>query len=341
MADSTDERSRGQLMQLVFGFFPAAAIYACARLRIADLLAGGAKSADELAGATATHAPSLHRLLRALAYLGVLTEVEPGSFGLTTTGTLLRSDAPDSMWATSVLFGGEGVWRSWGELVPSVETGEPAFSRIFGEQPMAPEGEASEFNQAMSEGTRQLAPVLVGAHDFGGFREIVDVGGGNGTLIAAILAANPGQRGVLFDTRAGVAEAPPTLEAAGVADRCRVVEGDFFDHVPPDGDAYVLKSVIHDWDDERSVRILQNCRRAMADGAKVLIVESVLPAEVQPSFGMLGVIMSDLNMLVCTGGRERTETEFSALLDRAGLKMTSVKPIPGPFTTSLIEAEAA
>jgi orsellinic acid C2-O-methyltransferase len=344
MTDTTRDELRPLLQQLIFGFFPSAVLSVAARLRLPDLVADGAKSSEELAAATSTHEPSLYRLLRALAYLGILEETEPRRFGLTDLGALLRSDVPDSMWATTQLFCGEGVWRSWGDLMAGVQTGKPSFDRGIGLDPFAEFAQNSEastnFNQAMSEGTRREAPGIIGSYDFSRFRTLVDVGGGDGTLLAAILAATPGLQGVLFDTAAGLAEAHGRLGDAGVDDRCRMVDGDFFESVPDGGDAYIMKSVIHDWDDERCVTILDNCRRAMDDGGKVLIVEPVLPPVVKPSFARLGVIMSDLNMLLNTGGRERTEDEFASLLRSAGLELTAVFKLPKPSATSVIEGAA-
>ena len=341
----TNDKLRPLLQQLIFGFFPSQVLYVAARLRIPDLVADGAKSSEELAQATSTHAPSLYRLLRALAYLGILQETEPGRFALTDLGAPLRSEVPDSMWATTLLFCGEGVWRSWGELLAGVQTGEPRFNRGSGSEPFAhfaEDPEASKtFNQAMSEGTRREAPGILGSYDFGRFHALVDVGGGDGTLLAEILGANPRLRGVLFDTGPGLAQARDRLGAAGVDDRCQVVEGDFFEAVPGGGDAYIMKSVIHDWDDARCVTILENCRQAMSAEAKVLIVEAVLPPTVEPSFTRLGVIMSDLNMLLNTGGRERTEAEFASLLRSADLELSDVFPIPRPSVYSIIEGVTA
>jgi len=344
MTDAADQKLRPLLQSMVFGFFPSQVLYVGARLRIPDLVADGAKTSHELADATDTHAPTLYRLLRALAYLGILEEAEAGRFGLTGLGSLLRSDAPDSMWATTLLFCGEGSWRSWGELLVSVRTGESAFERGSVEEPFArfaddPEASA-QFNQAMSEGTRRDAPGIIESYDFSQFQTLVDVGGGNGALLAAILSATPGLRGVLFDIPSGLAEATKTFETEGVGDRSQLVEGDFFASVPADADGYIMKSVIHDWDDDACVTILRNCLQAMADGAKVLVVEPVLPPTVEPSFTRLGVIMSDLNMLLNTGGRERTEAEFASLVESAGLQLASVVPLPKPSVYSIMEAVA-
>jgi SAM-dependent methyltransferase len=345
VADTSDDKIRPLLQQLIFGFFPSAVLSVVARLRIPDLVAGGPKSSDELAGATSTHAPSLHRLLRAAAYLGILEETEPRHFGLTDMGALLRSDVPGSMWATTQLFCGEHVWRAWGDLMGGVQTGKPSFERGIGSPPFVefaedPEG-SRNFNLAMSEGTLREAPGVIGSYDFSQFSTLVDVGGGDGTLLAAILAATPGLHGVLFDTASGLAEAPGRLADAGVEDRCRVVEGDFFESVPDGADAYIMKSVIHDWDDDRCVTILSNCRRAMKADGTVLIVEPVVPNTVKPSFALLGVVMSDLNMLLNTGGKERTEDEFAALLRSADLELSSISRLPKPSTLSVIEGVVA
>jgi len=342
--DTTRDELRPLLQQLIFGFFPSAVLSVAVRLRIPDLVADGAKSSEQLAAATSTHEPSLFRLLRALAYLGILEATEPKRFGLTDLGALLRSDVPDSMWATTQLFCGEGVWRSWGDLMAGVQTGKPSFERGIGLDPFAEFAENAEasknFNQAMSEGTRREAPAIIESYDFSQFRTLVDVGGGDGTLLAAILAATPGLQGMVFDTPAGLAEAHIRLADAGVDDRCQLADGDFFESVPHGADAYIMKSVIHDWDDERCVTILQNCRRAMDAGGKVLIVEPVLPPVVKPSFARLGVVMSDLNMLLNTGGRERTEDEFASLLRSAGLELNAVVRLPKPSTTNIIESAA-
>jgi orsellinic acid C2-O-methyltransferase len=345
MAESEPDMRIPMLQQLIFGFFPSAVLSVAVRLRIPDLVAAGPRSSDELARTTDTHAPSLYRLLRAMAYLGLLEETEPGRFGLTDLGALLRSDDPHSMAATTQLFCGEGVWRSWGDLMAGVRTGRPSFERGMGLDPFAEFAEDAEasrnFNRAMSEGTLREAPAIIGTYNFTQFSTLVDVGGGDGALLSSILAATPGLHGTLFDTGPGLAESGERLHAAGVEDRCDVVEGDFFESVPDGADAYIMKSVIHDWDDEKCVTILSNCRRAMKADGKVLIVEPVVPERVKPSFALLGVVMSDLNMLMNTGGKERNEEEFASLLRAADLEPSGVSRVPKPSTMSVIEATAA
>jgi hypothetical protein len=345
VAEALDDPRIPLLQQLIFGFFPSAVLSVAARLRIPDLVAARPKSTDELAEETDTHAPSLYRLLRALAYLGILEETEPRHFGLTDLGALLRSDVPDSMWATTQLFCGEHVWRAWGDLTAGVQTGRPSHERGVVAEPFVEFAEDPErsrsFNQAMSEGTLREAPGIIGTYDFAQFSTIVDVGGGDGALLASILADTPALQGTLFDTGPGLAESRERLRAAGVEDRCEVVEGDFFDTVPAGADAYIMKSVIHDWDDQRCITILSNCRQAMKADGKVLIVEPVVPETVKPSFALLGVVMSDLNMLVNTGGKERTEEEFASLLRAADLEPTGVSRVPKPSTVSVIEGVVA
>ncbi|WP_433328397.1 methyltransferase [Spirillospora sp. CA-294931] len=333
---------RSTFLDMVFGYMPAQIIQVAAKLRIADLLAGGARTSGELAGEVGAHGPSLYRLLRALAALGAVTEVEHDRFELTADGARLREDAPDSIRGLVMLFCGDEVWASWGDLVHSVRTGEPAWDKVTGMSPFEflatrPEQSAT-FNAAMAEHTRDVAPQLVEAYDFARFGTLADLGGGDGTLIASILAAVPAMRGVLFDLPAGAEGADATLKAAGVADRCRVVPGDFFASVPSGQDAYLLKSVIHDWDDERAAAILKRCREAVSRDGTLLVVEPVLP----PVAGAesRGTVMSDINMLVATGGRERTEAEFRALLTASGFAVTSIgDPIPSGYR--VIEAAPA
>jgi hypothetical protein len=328
---------RSDLVELLFGFFPAQVLQVAARLGIADQLAGGGRTVDELATATGTHAPSLVRLLRALVILGVAAEPEPGRFELTEAGTPLRADVPGSIRNLAMLFCGPEVWRSWGNLEESVRSGRPAWEALFGPpfEYMAANPEFSAmFNQAMSEGTRVAAAGIVEAGAFSRFSTIVDVGGGDGTLLSTILAATPTLQGILFDTPDGLKQAPPI-------ERCTLVAGDFFDAVPEGADAYLLKSVIHDWDDERSVAILANCLKAMPADGTLLLVEPVLPPRIGPSPDAYYMVMSDLNMLVCTGGRERTEQEFRTLLDVAGFALRSITLCPGPTNYSVIEARPA
>jgi len=330
------------LAALINGFMASQVVHVAAKLGVADLLADGAKTAETLAGQADAHAPSLHRLLRALASLGLLEEVEPARFALTALGAQLRTAVPGSLRNRALLFGGDRSWRCWGELLHSVRTGETQMQHLYGmgsfEYLTEHPGQAEIFNEAMAEGTRQVTRAVVTAYDFSRFRMLVDVGGGNGTLIAAILAATPKLRGIVFDLPSGNAGAPRQLEAAGVAERCDVIEGDFFRSVPPSADAYVLKAIIHDWDDERSIAIFKNCRRAISADGKLLLVERVMPVKVEASQSHRQMAMVDIHMLVLAGGRERTVAEYQALFAAAGFELTRFLPLPEVAGISLIEA---
>lgn len=332
----------GSLQDVVYGFMPAQVLHVGVRLGIADALAAGPKTLTELAAATGTHAPSLRRLLHGLACLDVLTETEHG-FELAPTGQQLRADVPNSIRAAVLLFCSEAMWRSWSALEHSVRTGGIAWDHVHGtsvfDHMREHAAEAATFNAAMADRTRAVAPRVVASYDFSRFTRLVDVGGGNGQLLAVILAGAPALRGVVFDQPAGVAQAWDILAAAGVADRCEVVAGDFFTGVPAGGDAYLLKSVIHNWDDEKAAVILRNCREAMARNATLLLVERVMPARVDSAV-VARVVWSDVNMLVNTVGRERTEEEYRTVLAAGGFELaeripTSENPVDYQFLRAL------
>lgn len=317
------------LYQMVTGFYVSRALHAVAKLGVADLLAGGARDATALASATRTNGPALRRVLRLLASVGVLSEEENGAFTLTPLGELLRSDVPGSMRAAMVMFGGR-TQDIWTDLMYCVETGEPAF-RKRGEQDAFesiqrnPE-DAATFDAAMADFTRMTAVAVAAAYDFGTLRTVVDVGGGNGALLIGILNANPALRGVVFDRADVVQRARANIEQAGLAERCTTVGGNFFERVSEGGDAYMLKHVIHDWDDERARAILTTCHRAMTPQAKLLIIEGVYPPRVEPNLAARGAAANDVNMLVCTGGRQRSEAEFRELFTAAGFSLARIVP---------------
>jgi orsellinic acid C2-O-methyltransferase len=320
---SDDEWAR--VSGLVFGFFPAQVVQTLARLGVPDALGTGALDVDALATRTGADARALARLLRAAAGLELVTTNADGAVALTPGGQLLRTGLPGSAGNLAQLFCGGAVWRAWGELEWSVRTGEPSFEKLTGHSSFAhfaadPELNAV-FTEAMAEGTRRAAPGVVAACDLTGVEVLADVGGGNGTLLAAFLDAHPQLRGILFDTPAGAVDLV-------VGERCEVVTGDVFTAVPS-ADAHVLKSVIHDWDDERSTTILSRVREAMPARGALFLVEPVLRADPDALADQRGLLMSDLNMLVCTGGRERTEEEFTALLTAGGLRLESVTPAGG------------
>jgi orsellinic acid C2-O-methyltransferase len=311
---------RERMVGLVFGFFPAQVVHTLARLGVPDALATGSLDLDALATRTGTHPDALARLLRAAAGLDLVNRTSDGAYALTPGGQLLRTGTPGSIGNLAQLFCGDAVWRSWGELEWSVRTGEPSFEKLTGRSAFAYMADDQDLNavftEAMAEGTRMAVPGIVAACDLTGVDTLVDVGGGNGTLLAGFLDEHPHLRGILFDTPAGAT-------ATVVGERCEVVTGDFFQAVPT-ADAHVVKSVIHDWDDERSVTILTRVREAMPAHGVLLLVEPVLPEDPALLADQRMLLMSDLNMLVCTGGRERTEAEFAALLTAAGLRLTGV-----------------
>ncbi|MFG1811945.1 methyltransferase [Streptomyces sp. NPDC049040] len=346
MTASQDEIdvARGDLTRLVFGQMAARVLGTALRLGVFDRFgrgADGGRSAAEVASDLGTDPRATLRLLRAMAALRLLTEGSPDHFALAPAGALLHGGGAESPSGDSVsmaafvrLFTGPLVLSGWDHLGDSLRSGEPSFEAAFGVDCFTfltqnPEG-AAEFNAAMSQGTSATAAGLAGAYDFDRFKTVVDVGGGDGTLLAAILRGRPALRGMVFDTAAGVAEAGATLAREELAERCTVHAGDFFTGVPAGGDLYLLKSVLIDWDDDRCVGILEQCRRAVPDDGRLLIVENILPPTVNGSTPP-GAYLSDLNMLVNTGGRVRTRAELERLCTRAGFTPTGLTPLPPPF----------
>lgn len=319
------------------------AIHAAAELGIPDVLASGAQDGGEIAKAVGADPDATRRLLRGLTLLGLVDEAPDGTFALTSLGAPLRADAPDTVRSWALLMGGHGVWDAWGRFVDCVRTGRDVWrladSSAF-EGIASDAGDAAVFNQAMLELTRRAAPAVAAAYDFSRCRTVVDVGGGYGTLLAAILDAYPNARGIVFDLPHAREGADQLLAERGLTARAEFVTGDFFESVPEGADAYVVKSVIHDWDDDHGVAILRNCRNAMADDARIVVIEPLAPERehLGESPGDDVVIASDLNMLVNTGGRERTETQFRALFAAAGLRLERILPVPG--TMPLLEAVA-
>jgi O-methyltransferase domain/Dimerisation domain len=326
-----------ELMRMLTGFRVTQAISVATRLGIPDLLAEGARSSDELAEEAGADPGSLYRLLRALAAIGVLTEHDDRRFELAPLGEPLRSGVPGSLRDWALLLGRPHVWQSWGALEHGIRTGENAFAALHGTDVWswrAGEPEESEiFDGAMRALTGGANDAILDAYDFGRFGTVVDVAGGNGTLLAAVLGAHPGVRGILFDQAHVVDKAGPVL--APVADRVEVVAGSFFEKVPEGGDAYVLKAIIHDWEDPESVAILRACRAAMPAGACVLVIDRILAP---PNEGAEGKF-SDLQMFVLPGGRERTEAEFAHLFEQAGLRLTRTVSTAAGF--AVLEAVAA
>jgi SAM-dependent methyltransferase len=328
------------LRQLAFVMRASRALVVTAELGVADLLASGLKTSQELAAAAGVEASSLRRLLRALVAHGIFEEEAPDRFRLNPAGELLRRDVPGSQRAGVLFTAGDLRWQLWSDLAESIRTGQAASERTFGKNIFERHAENAEesalFNQAMASFSAALSPPLIAAYDFSRFRTIVDVGGGTGRFLADILAANPTVAGVLFDLPNVVSAAPPLVEASGVAGRCKIVAGSFFEKVPAGADAYIMKVVLHDWDDTRATAILANCRKAMDPAATLLIVERVMPEKAEEGRAADSYLL-DLEMLVLTpGGRERNEAEFRAILTPAGFTLTRIVETAAPV--SVIEA---
>jgi hypothetical protein len=323
------------LREIITGARSTQLIYVAAMLGIADLLKDGPKSSDELANRVGVHPHNLYRVLRALASLGIFAESSHGRFELTPQAEPLQTGVPGSLHPYAIRVGGEWMWGPWGQLLHSVRTGETAFDHVFDMgffEYLSRNPQAGEvFNETMTISTEGGSAAVLAAYDFSGIATVVDVGGGHGSFIAAILKANPPLRGVLFELPHVAEGARRVIEAEGVADRCEIVAGDFFEAVPSGGDAYVLKIIIHDWNNEHAEAILQNCRHAMTNNGRLLLVERVIP----PGNGPSEAKLLDINMMVMTGGVNRTEAEFEALFGATGFKLTKIVPTQSQF--SIIE----
>lgn len=332
-----------QLSRLAASLWMPQTLHAAAVLGVADAVAAGGTTSAAVATTIGADPGATHRLLRAMAALELCRETDDGRWLLTELGACLRSDAPDSVRSWVMLMGGDMVWKSWGRLADSVRTGQPAPMLLEGKDAFAwmaeHPAEFAIFDHSMRELTRRAAPAIAAAYDFASARSVVDVGGGHGALLAAVLVANPHLRGTVFDLAHCAAGAAELAGAAGVGDRCGFATGSFFDSVPAGADVYLLKSVIHDWNDERSHAILRACRAALRPGARLLLVEIVVPE--RPGTSPLDQMIAgtDLNMLVMTGGCERTEAQYRALCEGAGLRLARILPTATAF--SLIEAEPA
>ena len=328
-----------QLRHLVFGYRISQAIGVAAELGIADALSSGPRSAEELARETGVDGPSLYRVLRLLASEGVFAEMEDGRFILTPLAEVLRRDVPSSLRTVAVFNTREPYWRTWAHLAHAVRTGQPAFDHVHGMDFFAyyrqhPE-EGELFDQMMAAQTAPVTRAVAGAYDFSRVRTVVDVGGGNGTLVLGLMVAHPHLQGIVFDQPAVAARAEEAIAAAGLADRCQAVAGDFFVAVPEGGEAYLLKYILHDWDDERSTAILRACRQAMAADGRLLVIEFLIPPGNAPSYAK----SQDVNMLTNLGGRERTTAEYAALFTAAGFTLTETIPLLGEL--HLIEGTPA
>jgi hypothetical protein len=313
-----DPKVQERLAELQDGYLTTQLLYVAARLGVADAVAGGPRGAEDLAVELGADAEALRRVLRGLAAIGVLAETD-GGFGLTAVGLRLRGGIEGSL-RTQVLARGGIYFRALDHLLEGVRTGRTAFDLAYGttffEYLAARPAERAEFHSSMTERSVYEAKAVVAAFDFGRFTRLVDIGGGHGVLLSAVLAATPGLTGVLFDR-------PAVVESASVPEGCEIVGGDFFAEVPAGADAYLLSRVIHNWEDADAVRILRNCRKAMGVGATLLLVEAVVP---ERAADHPAAIRADITMLAMVSGRERTRAEYAALFGEAGLRLEEAIP---------------
>ncbi|MBR8661705.1 MULTISPECIES: methyltransferase [Brevibacillus] len=324
-----------RVMEWITGGWVQQAIYVAAKLGIADLLADGPKNVGELAEATETHAPSLHRILRALCGIGLFREEGEQRFALGPLGSYLQSGA-NSLRGMAIMMGEKWHRDAWSNIMYTVKTGKSAFQDVHGMGVFAylerhPDA-GEQFNQAMSDMSNRMASALVRAYDFSPYDKVIDVGGGHGRLMTAILNAYPGLKGAIYDVPAVIEGTRRHIAEAGLADRCACIGGSFFESVPAGGDLYMMKNIIHDWNDEEAVAIFRNCRRAIREDGKLLVIEMVVPANNQPHPSML----IDLEMMIMATGKERTEAEFRTLFRRAGFELQRI--IPTSAAVSMLEA---
>ena len=328
-----------ELLRLIFGKDVSMALAVAAKLRVADRLGEGPKAVDDLAAETGTHSPSLHRILRTLASVGVFTERTDGVFALAPMGEYLCTGVKGALRGLADALGSDWCWRSWGHALEAVRTGRAAFDTLFGEPVFDYLGrhpdDSAVFNEALTGFRSNVAPAVASAYDFSSLGTVVDVGGGHGALLTTILRAYPRVKGVVYDAPHVAAGADVTIREADLQGRCRAVGGDFFEGVPAGGDAYLLKHIVHDWSDDEATTILRHCRAGVNPGGKLLLVEMV----VAPGDAADVAKLIDLEMLVNLTGRERTEAEYRRLLAGAGWRLTRVIPTESP--TQIVEAEPA
>ena len=322
--------------RMLTGYWTTQALYVAAKLSIADLLTNGPRSADDLAHVTNAHGPSLYRLLRGLASMGVFTEDGTGRFSLTPLAECLRSDVPGSQRALAIM-GGEEHYKAWGELHYSVQTGKIAFDKLYG-MPVFdflsknPE-QAKVFDAAMVGVHGRETAAMTDAYDLSSIGVLADIGGGNGSLLTTVLKKYPSMRGILYDLPGVTERAKANLQSAGLTDRCKVIGGSFFESIPVGADAYLMRHIIHDWDDEKATTILRNVHQAIGKEGRLLVVEGVIPPGNDPCFGKL----LDLTMLTIPGGKERTEEEYRTLFKAGGFALTQI--VPTNAEVSVIEGK--
>ena len=330
-----------KMLQMMNAYRLTQSISVAAKLGIADLVADGPKSSEELAQATGTHAPSLYRLLRAIASFGIFVEDENARFGLTPRAAILQSHVPGSIRSYAIVQGDEWHWRMWGEILYSVKTGEPAFDHIYGMEfqdfyDQNPDV-AARFDAAMVGVLGMTDAAITTNYDFSAVGKVVEVGtgGGDGNLLSAILKKNPLVQGIFFDLPSRIPSAQRVIEAAGLHERCETVAGDLLQSFPSGGEAYIIKNLVHDYDDQRAIKLLKNCHEAIAENGKVLVVEMIVPPGNEPSLAK----MVDVEALIMSAGAvERTEEQYRDLLSAAGFRLTKVISTRSPM--SIIEAVA-
>ena len=336
------EQPREYLLRQATGYMVPHVLRAAAQLKLLDGFGDAARPTADVARELDVPAENLQRLLRALASLGLLAEPRPGEFKATEVGALLRTDHPQSMHAFVDMFTRPTITRAWEDLAYSVRTGDTAFEKLFGKHFFAylkdlPE-ESEVFNASMTQETQVVLDVLPTAYDFGKYGTALDIGGGNGTMLGAILNAHPSLKGIVFYSAEGSAQTAQRLAALGVGDRATVKAGNFFEAIPAGADLYLIKSVLHDWGNERAETILRRCREVISADGRLLIVDFVLPPTVDEQTP-LTFYLSDLNLMVNTGGRERTLADFQQLLGRAGFEVTETAPLPGDTGYFYVEAK--
>ena len=327
-ASTGDISPSAAMRQITTGFWVSRATYVAAKLGIADLLKDGPKSSEELAQLTDTHAPSLYRVIRALASVGIFGQDEQGRFTLTPVAATLRSDVPNSLRALAIRNLGDERYQAWGDLMHNVRTGETAFDHVFGMgvweyQAQHPE-QAKIFDESMANIIAATNAAVLASYPFSTIDKLVDVGGGNGSFMISLLNANQAMKGVLFDLHHVAEQARKRIADAGLAERCEVIGGDIFTSVPQGGTVYILSQIIHDWDDDRAIAILKSCYRAMKNKAKLLVIQGILPDRVEHSGAPQRGFIVDLHMMVTTGGRQRTVTEYRTLMEAAGFRVTKI-----------------
>ncbi|MDC0772605.1 methyltransferase [Streptomyces sp. HD] len=346
MTESEHDNAAAVFAPLIFDVLSFRVFATAVRLGIPGAVGDGSRSTADLAAGTQTDPAALHRLLRALAALGVVRRDGADTWSLTGAGGQLRDGAPGGIADLVRFYGDPLTWRAFGAMEETVRTGGTAFEQVSGDPFFAyferDVAYARAYNGAMRAGTHMLLPLLQHSYDWGAVDRLVDVGGGDGTTLTALAAAHPKLRGVVFDTAEAVRGVPELARAAGVADRCTGEAGDFLSTVPAGADAYLLKNVLHEWDDASCTRILRNCRESMADGGRVLVVAALAPEwdDDGNSTALMYAAISDIQLL-CLSGKERTENEYAALFAAAGLRLEKTVPLPYLPNYHVIEATAA